>query len=85
MNYNQNEKIAQITSQTLIIGVDIAKFKHVSRAQDYRGMEFGSPCYFDNTIGQGYNSLSSSCFKIKKTTFKCGIKQLDGLPRGTLT
>jgi hypothetical protein len=22
MNYNQNEKIAQITSQTLIIGVD---------------------------------------------------------------
>ncbi|WP_269748579.1 IS110 family transposase, partial [Robertmurraya korlensis] len=45
-NYNQNEKIAQITSQTLIISVDIAKFKHVARA---RGMEFGSPCYFDNT------------------------------------
>jgi transposase len=44
MNYNQNEKIAQITSQTLIIGVDIAKFKHVARVQDYRGMEFGSPC-----------------------------------------
>jgi transposase len=49
MNYNQNEKIAQITSQTLIIGVDIAKFKHVARAQDYRGIEFGSPCYFENT------------------------------------
>jgi transposase len=49
MNYNQNEKIAQITSQTLIIGIDIAKFKHVARAQDYRGIEFGSPCYFDNT------------------------------------
>lgn len=38
MNYNQNEKIAQITAQTLIIGVDIAKFKHVARAQDYRGI-----------------------------------------------
>jgi transposase len=49
MNYNQNKKIAQITSQTLIIGVDIAKFKHVARAQDFRGMEFGSPCYFENT------------------------------------
>lgn len=49
MNYNQNEKIAQITSQTLIIGVDIAKFKKVVCGQDYRGMEFGSPCYFDNT------------------------------------
>jgi transposase len=49
MNYNQNKKIAQITSQTLIIGVDIAKFEHVARAQDFRGMEFGSPCYFENT------------------------------------
>ncbi|MEH7379989.1 IS110 family transposase [Bacillus sp. JJ1533] len=49
MNYNQNNKIAQITSQTLIIGVDIAKFKHVARAQDYRGFEFGTPCFFENT------------------------------------
>jgi transposase len=49
MNYNQNKKIAQITPETLIIGVDIAKFKHVARAQDFRGMEFGSPCYFENT------------------------------------
>jgi transposase len=28
MNYNQNKKIAQITSETLIIGVDTSKFKH---------------------------------------------------------
>lgn len=42
MNYNQNEKIAQITSQTLIIGVDIAKYKHVARAQDFRGQKFCS-------------------------------------------
>ena len=49
MNYNQNHKIAQITSQTLIIGVDIAKFKHVARAQDFRGLEFGRPYHFENT------------------------------------
>ncbi|RID81556.1 IS110 family transposase [Peribacillus asahii] len=49
MNYNQNQKIAQITSQTLIVGVDIAKSKHVARAQDFRGMEFGKPLYFENT------------------------------------
>ncbi|MGP4062498.1 hypothetical protein [Halobacillus sp. H74] len=36
MNYNQNEKIAQITSQTLVRGVDIAKFKHVARAQRFK-------------------------------------------------
>jgi transposase len=49
MNYNQNKKIAQITSQTLVIGVDIAKHKHVGRAQDYRGLEYGKPLYFENT------------------------------------
>lgn len=49
MNYNQNKKIAQITPKTHIIGVDIAKFKHVARAQEFRGLEFGSPCYFENT------------------------------------
>jgi transposase len=49
MNYNQNEKIAQITNQTLIVGVDIAKFKHVARAQDFRGLEFSAPFHFENT------------------------------------
>lgn len=49
MNYNQNKKIAQITSQTLIIGVDIAKYKHVARAQDFRGLEFSAPFHFGNT------------------------------------
>ncbi|CCF16879.1 transposase family protein [Brevibacillus laterosporus GI-9] len=49
MNYNQNHKIAQITSQTLIIGVDIAKYKHVARAQNFRGLEFGKAFHFENT------------------------------------
>ncbi|WP_409303922.1 IS110 family transposase [Peribacillus sp. SCS-155] len=65
MNYNQNKKIAQITSQTLIIGVDIAKFKHVARAQDFRGMEFGSPCYFENTR-QGFEHFLNWMLEIKK-------------------
>lgn len=49
MNYNQNEKIAQITSQTLIVGVDIAKYKHVARALDFRGQEFRKAFHFENT------------------------------------
>lgn len=65
MNYNQNKKIAQITSQTLIIGVDIAKFKHVARAQDYRGIEFGSPCYFENTK-EGFEYFLNWIMEIKK-------------------
>ena len=65
MNYNQNKKIAQITSQTLIVGVDIAKFKHVARAQDFRGMEFGSPCYFENTK-EGFEHFLNWIMEIKK-------------------
>ncbi|SNT55324.1 hypothetical protein SAMN05444672_1497 [Bacillus sp. OK838] len=34
MNYNQNHKISQITSETLIVGVEhFAKHKHVARAR----------------------------------------------------
>ncbi|MGO4699558.1 IS110 family transposase [Paenibacillus sp. 2TAB26] len=44
----QNERINQITSSTLIVGVDIAKFKHVARAQDYHGVELGKSITFEN-------------------------------------
>ena len=56
MNYNQNHKITQITPKTLIIGVDIAKHNHVARAQDYRGMELGKTCFFENTK-EGFNTF----------------------------
>lgn len=56
MNYNQNHKISQITSSTLIIGVDIAKHKHVARAQDFRGIEFGKAITFENKK-HGFESL----------------------------
>ncbi|WP_338452489.1 IS110 family transposase [Niallia oryzisoli] len=65
MNYNQNEKIAQITSLTLIIGVDIGKFKHVARAQDFRGIEFGSPCSFENSK-EGFQIFLEWILKIKE-------------------
>ncbi|AFH61394.1 transposase IS110 [Paenibacillus mucilaginosus K02] len=46
--FTQNERINQITSSTLIVSVDIAKFNHVARAQDYRGVEFGKALTFEN-------------------------------------
>ena len=39
MNYKQNEKIAQVTEKTLVVGVDIAKATHYARAFNYRGQE----------------------------------------------
>lgn len=50
MNYTQNQKLAQVKTSTLIIGVDIAKYKHVARAQDDRGYQFGKALPFENNI-----------------------------------
>lgn len=58
MNYNQNEKIKQITEETLIVGVDIAKKKHVARAQDFRGVDFGKRLFFENTM-TGFEQFKS--------------------------
>lgn len=49
MKYSQNRKIEQVQETTLIIGVDIAKHKHVARAQDFRGFEFGIALAFENS------------------------------------
>ncbi|MEW5571694.1 IS110 family transposase, partial [Rossellomorea marisflavi] len=39
MDFTQNERLNQINEQTLIIGIDIAKHKHVARAIDDRGID----------------------------------------------
>lgn len=65
MNSTQNERINQITSSTLIVGVDIAKFKHVARAQDYRGVEFGKPITFENNR-EGFELFVNWFWEISK-------------------
>lgn len=56
MNYNQQRRIQQLTENTLIVGADIAKNKHVARAEDYRGIELGKRLIFDNTRA-GFTAL----------------------------
>ncbi|AEM74845.1 IS110 family transposase [Caldicellulosiruptor acetigenus] len=48
MKYTQNEKILQVTEKTLVVGVDIAKERHVGRAFDFRGVELGKRIEFEN-------------------------------------
>jgi transposase len=48
MHSTQNERINQITSSTLIVGVDIAKFKH-GQSTRFRGVEIGKPIMFETT------------------------------------
>lgn len=75
MNYNQNQKIAQITPSTLILGIDIAKDKHVARFQDDWGMEFGKRVFFDNRI-HGFEFLLERLPAFKKMRGKRGRRRL---------
>src|SRR5699024_12172392 len=56
MDFTQNERLAQITEETIIIGIDIAKHKHVARAIDDRGRDLAKRLVFSNTFG-GFKEL----------------------------
>lgn len=47
-NQKQNQRITRITERTLVVGADIAKKIHVARAVDFRGIELGKDCVFNN-------------------------------------
>lgn len=49
MKYNQNRKIEQISESTLVVGADIAKYSHIARAVDFRGMELGKKLAFSQS------------------------------------
>ncbi|HPT36638.1 MAG TPA: IS110 family transposase [Bacillota bacterium] len=53
MKYSQNEKIAQVTEKTLIVGVDVASMTHFARAFDFRGIELGKIIRISNDA-QGF-------------------------------
>jgi len=69
MKYTQNEKIMQITENTLIIGVDIASDVHYARAFDYRGIELDKVIKFNNDI-QGFKVFSDWITKIATNNHK---------------
>lgn len=72
MNYNQNHKISQITTSTLIVGIDIAKDKHVARTQDDRGIEFRKRLIFENRI-HGFQQLLDRVTKVQKEQGKTHV------------
>ncbi|WP_256710963.1 hypothetical protein [Paenibacillus sp. FSL A5-0031] len=44
----QNQRIENISSFHLVVGVDIAQENHVARAVSYRGISLGSSLEFDS-------------------------------------
>ena len=57
LKQKQNQRITRITDKTLVVGADIAKKIHVARAVDFRGIELGKDCVFQNDQ-QGLTKLA---------------------------
>lgn len=69
----QNQRILEITDETLVIGADIAKELHVARALDVRGIELGRDCEFKNGK-EGFLKLVSWMKDLQREHVKTKIK-----------
>lgn len=59
MNCTQNNKLMQITPETMVVGVDIGSEVHFARAIDFRGFEFSKRAFrFENTR-EGFNAFDT--------------------------
>lgn len=58
MSITQEEKIRQVTENTIVIGVDIASETHWARAFDWRGLELGKALSFANSA-EGFAQMKT--------------------------
>jgi len=59
MNNKQNQKIMQITSETIVVGVDIGSEENYARAFDYRGIELSKKVFRFNNDDNGFTNFSN--------------------------
>lgn len=77
MNFTQNEKISQVTNETLVVGIDISSETHYVRAFDWRGLELTRTFKFESTsygFGHLMNWLSEICKTNNKTKIIMGAE-----------
>ncbi len=73
MNYTQNEKIMQVTNETLVVGMDIGSEYHYARAFDNRGLEYSkAPLKVSNNY-DGFKSLQGWIEGLKAETKKTKV------------
>jgi transposase len=64
--YAENQRIERITTQHLVIGIDIAKETHVARAVNFRGIEIGRHISFRNS-DDGFTKLLHWYHKLQES------------------
>lgn len=62
----QNQLIERITSQHLVVGIDIAQQTHVARAVNFRGIVVGNPLSFSND-DDGFHNLLQWIQRLQST------------------
>ena len=73
MNYTQNEKLAQVSESTLVVGIDIGSETHYARAFDWCGVEYSKkPIKFANTA-EGFRDFEVWIFNIKESHGKTEV------------
>lgn len=61
----QNQRIERITTNHLVVGIDVAKEVHVARAVNFRGLELGKHCTFSNDV-DGFQRLHKWITNLKE-------------------
>jgi len=65
MNYTQNEKIAQVTETTLVLGIDVGSEFHYARAFDWRGHEYSKKAFEFSNTQEGFTKFTAWMHHIK--------------------
>lgn len=65
MNQSQDLKLAMITSNTLIVGIDVAKKTHWARMINYQGVQQSRSFSIKNNI-DGFESLEAKILDVKQ-------------------
>ena len=73
MNLTQNDRLNQVTADTLIVGVDIGSQIHFARAFDWRCFEFTKRVFRFGNTSVGF--LSFLCW-LEEIKSKTGMKKI---------
>ena len=68
MNLTQNDKLNQVTADTLVVGVDIGSQDHFARAFDWRGFEFTNRAFRFSNTGIGFLSFVRWLYELQNKT-----------------
>jgi transposase len=70
MNLTQNDRLNQVTADTLVVGVDIGSQDHFARAFDWRGIEFTKRAFRFTNTGVGFLSFIRWLYELEQKTAK---------------